>query len=651
MATPSAPLTAADLESTAELPVLDPAFDPELEGVQARAEADADAHHATTWVMPHAVGAAVPDPGADEMRRRLESSLQNLYARLRETQELLVAKDSRLIDLEQALQEAHAARAAAEERAVQAAADLALAHESSGHERSRLRAAHDEHRSALELEARSVRSAAAQTASAHGSELSEARAQLARATERAAHLAQALEASEASARARDNAAQAHRQALTTSERAHAATLRDLHAERQRTAEYFETLQRAEHRRAISQSVIWDLQHEHAGQEASVRRLTRELAGHEARRQERDAELARRAARIEKLEQQLRTGAAREPQTPAPQPTALQPTALQPAALQPAVQQPATPPPGHEELGRLATARADLEAALAALRAESAASLASERQRAARLESELAAVRQEMLDWGGVLKAAQQERNEQVTHSAAGAARMHELELRLQEQLDAVRVLQADSNTNAARARELEADLEAAEDTINRLEAQARGRGARLDELENANRQWRETMDEVRATSTEPGVAGSALHSAAATFTESHGSPERAPPERTSPERAAPERPLPLPEPIAAGATRLLICTEQGREVVHVLGRKTSIGRTPDNDLQIDAKFISRHHAVVLAGPTHTVIEDLNSTNGVLVNGQRVTRQTLRDGDEVVIGRAYYRFAVRRAGDH
>jgi len=85
-------------------------------------------------------------------------------------------------------------------------------------------------------------------------------------------------------------------------------------------------------------------------------------------------------------------------------------------------------------------------------------------------------------------------------------------------------------------------------------------------------------------------------------------------------------------------------------VVHVLGRKTSIGRTPDNDLQIEAKFISRHHAVILAGPVNTVIEDLNSTNGVQVNGQRVTRQVLNDGDEVVIGRVHYRFAVRRGGD-
>ena len=82
----------------------------------------------------------------------------------------------------------------------------------------------------------------------------------------------------------------------------------------------------------------------------------------------------------------------------------------------------------------------------------------------------------------------------------------------------------------------------------------------------------------------------------------------------------------------------------------MLGRKTSIGRTPDNDLQIDAKFVSRHHAVILVGPAHTIIEDLNSTNGVLVNGRRITRHTLRDGDQIAIGRTHYRFALRRGAE-
>jgi pSer/pThr/pTyr-binding forkhead associated (FHA) protein len=78
----------------------------------------------------------------------------------------------------------------------------------------------------------------------------------------------------------------------------------------------------------------------------------------------------------------------------------------------------------------------------------------------------------------------------------------------------------------------------------------------------------------------------------------------------------------------------------------LLGRRTRIGRGPDNELVLDTKHVSRYHAVLLAGPTHTQIEDLNSTNGVFVNGKRVARQALKDGDRVTIGRTQFRYTVR-----
>ena len=77
------------------------------------------------------------------------------------------------------------------------------------------------------------------------------------------------------------------------------------------------------------------------------------------------------------------------------------------------------------------------------------------------------------------------------------------------------------------------------------------------------------------------------------------------------------------------------------------GRGKKIG-FPTANLQIDAKFISRHHAVILAAPAHTIIEDLNSTNGVTVNNRRITRQPLKDGDSVIIGKTQFRFVVRAA---
>ncbi|HWK73030.1 MAG TPA: AAA family ATPase [Povalibacter sp.] len=62
-----------------------------------------------------------------------------------------------------------------------------------------------------------------------------------------------------------------------------------------------------------------------------------------------------------------------------------------------------------------------------------------------------------------------------------------------------------------------------------------------------------------------------------------------------------------------------------------------IGRTSDNDLQIDSKYISRHHAQIITTAHSCVLEDLNSTNGIHVRSKRVRRRILNDGDVVQIG--------------
>jgi type II secretory pathway predicted ATPase ExeA len=62
-----------------------------------------------------------------------------------------------------------------------------------------------------------------------------------------------------------------------------------------------------------------------------------------------------------------------------------------------------------------------------------------------------------------------------------------------------------------------------------------------------------------------------------------------------------------------------------------------IGRTPDNDLQIDSKFISRHHCQIVTQSDSCLIEDLNSTNGIFVQSKRVRRHNLNDGDVVQVG--------------
>jgi pSer/pThr/pTyr-binding forkhead associated (FHA) protein len=99
---------------------------------------------------------------------------------------------------------------------------------------------------------------------------------------------------------------------------------------------------------------------------------------------------------------------------------------------------------------------------------------------------------------------------------------------------------------------------------------------------------------------------------------------------------------------AAEPTLMLVRTQGETGIVQLLGRRTTIGRTPDNDIRIDAEFISRHHAVVLLYGTKTVIEDLNSTNGTYVNSERVNRRTLKEGDIVTLGKSEFRFVIRPA---
>lgn len=97
---------------------------------------------------------------------------------------------------------------------------------------------------------------------------------------------------------------------------------------------------------------------------------------------------------------------------------------------------------------------------------------------------------------------------------------------------------------------------------------------------------------------------------------------------------------------AVGVARILVHEEGGAEVVHSIGRCTTIGRTPDNDIQVDSPAVSRHHAVLLSSADHCIVEDLNSTNGVQVNGRRVARQVLHDGDSVTIGSTVFRYQQR-----
>ncbi|HSY46762.1 MAG TPA: FHA domain-containing protein [Steroidobacteraceae bacterium] len=627
---------APDLDDTAELPILDAAVEA-ASGETAQARSD-------TWIMPpeeRAALAQMPGAAADGEHG---AGAAVLAAQPHEPPGLLAGRDARLAELEQELSAARTALATAGQSAVE--------------------------------EAQAGRIAAEQRAAATIEQLGEAHQQLRAAHERAQQLQSRLDEQESASRARQQQQLEQHEALNARARAQAAAVMvELHAQRARAVSYFESLQNLEARRQIAQMQVTELDTAGEQRAADLERVTRELAARDTQLREREGALAQHAANVARLEQQVGTLSAalaqRETQLQEARDEAqglqvsiarLQGEAtwgaervaeLEAAAAvhqEGAAQQ-------QQELQQLRAAHAELSTALESSRSESAqllaaaqaqassagartaeletelpqqrtraaqleSTLAAELDRNTQLESELTTVRSEMEEWGGVLLSAQQERGGYQANIAAAELRARQFEQEAVEERTAAAALRSECDALNARVRTLEGHLSAAEDTLHRLESEARSRSERLAELEKSP-----AAADVRQVATYTGVHPELPEAARQATEAGAGVPPELPPD---------------------GAARLLVHSDGGREIVHVLGRKTSIGRTPDNDLQIDAKYVSRRHAVILVGPVHAVVEDLNSTNGVLVNGRRVTRHTLKDGDQIALGRSVYRFAVRKS---
>jgi pSer/pThr/pTyr-binding forkhead associated (FHA) protein len=77
------------------------------------------------------------------------------------------------------------------------------------------------------------------------------------------------------------------------------------------------------------------------------------------------------------------------------------------------------------------------------------------------------------------------------------------------------------------------------------------------------------------------------------------------------------------------------------------GALKTMGRANGVDFVVDAPLVSRVHCRFTLGDSGALtVEDLGSTNGTLVNGEKVTKASLNDGDRLKVGRV--EFAVSRA---
>jgi hypothetical protein len=97
-------------------------------------------------------------------------------------------------------------------------------------------------------------------------------------------------------------------------------------------------------------------------------------------------------------------------------------------------------------------------------------------------------------------------------------------------------------------------------------------------------------------------------------------------------------------PGARVATRAVVGLDDRRYVLE--GPRATIGRSRDADCVLRDPNVSRHHAELRCSPSgEWTIADLNSTNGVKVNGRRVPSARLAPGDEVTLGTTTFVFDV------
>ena len=94
----------------------------------------------------------------------------------------------------------------------------------------------------------------------------------------------------------------------------------------------------------------------------------------------------------------------------------------------------------------------------------------------------------------------------------------------------------------------------------------------------------------------------------------------------------------LPEPSDQKFTAIEVREDGELIATYKLGSgRVIVGRSPDNEIYIKSRFVSRHHVQLITSEDGCTIEDLNSTNGIFIGNQQVKKIRLSDGDKVSLG--------------
>lgn len=87
---------------------------------------------------------------------------------------------------------------------------------------------------------------------------------------------------------------------------------------------------------------------------------------------------------------------------------------------------------------------------------------------------------------------------------------------------------------------------------------------------------------------------------------------------------------------------------QGGEFPLQRSQELLIGRSSDLDMVLVEDMVSRHHATIISNDNEIWIEDVGSTNGTFVNGEKITRVRLKEGDRILIGTSIIKLVFEEA---
>jgi chromosome segregation ATPase len=253
----------------------------------------------------------------------------------------------------------------------------------------------------------------------------------------------------------------------------------------------------------------------------------------------------------------------------------------------------------------------------------------------RIEAELAARAKDLVELRSQSGAETQRAKDAVAAAEAAAAnlavRIEELETESKTHEDEMTVLMAHLNEARRPIQGVQADFKRVSDELAQ-------KIVSLEQVSEENRTLRTSLERTRGQLEERDLLIRRLERSASNNANVLGRLQ------TSIERLGG-----APSPAPAGPPDYvaeLVRIDCEQPIIFALGRRTRIGRAPGCELQIDSQSVSRNHAMILKSARELIVEDLNSTNGVLVNGRKVTRHLLTDGDTLTVGEIQFRCVLK-----